>query len=666
MRIQHRRDLQCVLVPPINGKGGARFASSLVSFLALGLLLMAGPCWSEDALRFGVLAFRPKAQAYEQWKPLSDYLEKTIGRKVELTVHSYRELDEGAASGQLDVIMTNPAHLIVLKQRGDVVAPLVTLVNREKLERLTAFGGVIFVRSNDVATTQLSDLREKRIATVGRDSLGGYQAQAFEMIEAGLDQPESGQVLVTGMPHDRVVEAVLDRRVDAGFVRSGVLEALAAENKLDKSRVRVINFQNISGYPFASSTRLYPEWPVAVTKGVDSELAKQISMALLSLPADGELSRAAGIYGFTVPADYDGVQQLMRRLRVSPFDRTPEFTVADAWSKYKEWMLAVAALLGLLAIASVGLVTLYRQTKRSFHQLSLMANRQTLLVSSLGEGVYGVDRDCTCEFVNPAALSMLGLQAVDVIGKHQHDVFHAFRSDGSPYPFEECPVHRTLRDGTTREVEEEFFRGGELFPVRMTVTAMRDGEAIVGAVVAFQDITERKRSEQRIQQLAYYDTLTGLPNRRMLLEHLQRELHRAKRSQRAMALMFVDLDNFKQVNDSLGHDVGDELLIEVAARLRACLRTGDLVGRQGGDEFIVVLSEISHVDDVSVVARKLLGLLKEPEIFVRGELVPVSASIGIAVFSSESDDDYQELMKKADLAMYAVKQSGRNGFRFHQ
>ncbi|MRR51836.1 MAG: diguanylate cyclase [Rhodocyclaceae bacterium] len=637
----------------------------VMPFLALGLALWAGLSWSEEPLRFGVLAFRPKDQSFAQWKPLSDYLEKAIGRKVQLTVHSYRELDDGAAGGQLDIVMTNPAHLIVLKQRGDVVAPLVTLVNKEKSRNLTAFGGVMFVRANDSRISDLDSLRDKIFATVGKDSLGGFQAQAFEMVEAGLDQPDPQRVVVTGMPHDLVVEAVLKGRADVGFVRSGVLEALAAEHKLDLSTVRIIHRQNYPTFPFATSTRLYPEWPVAATKRVDEHIAKRISVALLSLPEDGDVARTAGFHGFAVPADYDGVQQLMRRLRVSPFDQTPEFTLADAWEKYKEWIWAVGILLVLLAIASVGLVTLYRHLKRSFHQLTLMASRQTLLLSSLGEGVYGVDQECRCVFVNPAALSMLDLKDADLIGKHQHDVFHASRPDGSYYPSEECPVHRTLRDGITREVEEEFLRGDETFPVRMTVTAMRDGDAVVGAVVAFQDITERKLAEQRIEELAYFDSLTGLPNRRMLLEHLRRVLQQAKRFHRSMALMFVDLDNFKQVNDSLGHDAGDEFLVEVAGRLKACLRAGDLVGRQGGDEFIVILPEISHPDDAAVVAEKLLALLREPRILVRGTEVSASASIGIAVFPADGDDDYQELMKKADLAMYSVKRAGRNGFRFY-
>jgi diguanylate cyclase (GGDEF)-like protein len=127
--------------------------------------------------------------------------------------------------------------------------------------------------------------------------------------------------------------------------------------------------------------------------------------------------------------------------------------------------------------------------------------------------------------------------------------------------------------------------------------------------------------------------------------------------------MFLDLDRFKLINDTLGHDAGDELLKEVATRPNACVRSGDTVSRQGGDEFVIVLAEIAHAQDAALVAEKIIGTLGQP-ISVKGHELQITTSIGIAIFPVNGTDDAQELMKKADAAMYEAKEGGRNGYRF--
>jgi diguanylate cyclase (GGDEF)-like protein/PAS domain S-box-containing protein len=178
-----------------------------------------------------------------------------------------------------------------------------------------------------------------------------------------------------------------------------------------------------------------------------------------------------------------------------------------------------------------------------------------------------------------------------------------------------------------------------------------------------KDITERKQMEEEIRSLAFSDPLTGLPNRRLLLDRLAQALSRARRSQLSLAIMFLDLDNFKQINDTLGHDVGDGLLKEVAVRLNACVRTGDTVSRPGGDEFIIVLSEISHADDAALVAEKIIKVISVPVVF-GGHSLSVSTSIGIAVYPVAGSDDAQTLMMKADKSMYAAKRAGGSAYRF--
>lgn len=172
-------------------------------------------------------------------------------------------------------------------------------------------------------------------------------------------------------------------------------------------------------------------------------------------------------------------------------------------------------------------------------------------------------------------------------------------------------------------------------------------------------LAELRESEERERRMAYQDAITDLPNRRWLMDALTHTLAQAKRHDHMTAVLFVDLDRFKEVNDTLGHEVGDGLLREVALRLRGCVRTGDTVSRLGGDEFVIVLPEISSPRDATAVADKILRALSVPMAIARHP-IRISASIGIAIGSRERWLDADELVRRADEAMYAAKNAGRN------
>lgn len=179
------------------------------------------------------------------------------------------------------------------------------------------------------------------------------------------------------------------------------------------------------------------------------------------------------------------------------------------------------------------------------------------------------------------------------------------------------------------------------------------------------DITHRKLAEEQIRQLAYHDSLTSLPNRRLLLDRLEQALAQSRRHARPLAVMYMDLDNFKQINDTSGHDAGDLLLQEVARRISGCARAGDTVSRQGGDEFVIVLAQIDAPSDAIAAAKKIFQALGEP-LFIAGERWNVTTSVGICVAQVGSTDEARDLLKKADSAMYDAKKNGRNQFRFYQ
>jgi diguanylate cyclase (GGDEF)-like protein len=185
---------------------------------------------------------------------------------------------------------------------------------------------------------------------------------------------------------------------------------------------------------------------------------------------------------------------------------------------------------------------------------------------------------------------------------------------------------------------------------------------VIGVIGTYEDITERKVAEERVQYLAYYDALTGLPNRTLLQDRLSKALASARRRKDKVALLFLDLDRFKDINDSLGHSVGDLLLQEVSERLKKWAREQDTVARVGGDEFVIVLTAAKDGTDAAVAAERLIHAMTA-EFVVQGRSLSISCSLGISVFP-EHGADGETLIKNADAAMYCAKESGRNNFRF--
>src|SRR5215217_5688240 len=246
--------------------------------------------------------------------------------------------------------------------------------------------------------------------------------------------------------------------------------------------------------------------------------------------------------------------------------------------------------------------------------LERLSHQHEMVLKSAGEGIFGLNLDGNATFVNPAAARMTGWEVEELVGCPQHEVLHHTRPDGSPYPREECLLHAALEDGTTHSRDDEVFwrKDGTSFPVEyMSSPIQKDGE-VVGAVVTFKDITERKALEQQLHHLAFHDPLTELPNRALFMDRLEHALTRANRRGNKVAVLFTDLDNFKVINDSLGHKAGDQLLVAVAERLKACLRPEDTVARFGGDEFVMLVEDIASVDEGVQVAERIADILQPP------------------------------------------------------
>jgi diguanylate cyclase (GGDEF)-like protein len=500
-------------------------------------------------LTLGVFAYRPKPIMLQRFTALGDFLSASVpGYRFEVLALNGPELEQEIEAGRVDFVLTNPVHFHLLRDGGRLSGSLASMVMRHGQTPVHGIGGVIvrLPERTDLAT--LPDLRGRRIAVSGRESLGSYMAPAAELLQAGVPLHEL-HIVETGQPVDRVVEAVLLRQVDAGFVRTSVLEDLEREGKLQPGQLVHLNPQQVPGFALRLSTRLYPEWPFLAAVHVPPELSHQVALALMDLRPNDLAALQAGLYGFSIPADYAAVERVMRELRMPPFDQLPTVTWADVWLRYQLWIVALGLSGSLVLLLALG----------------------------------------------------LGLN-----------------------------TQRLVR--IKRELQAD------------------------------RALLQQQR--EALDRLAHYDPLTGVPNRRLLEDRMQVALARARRQASRLAVCYLDLDNFKPINDLLGHAAGDRFLIEITRRLQQGLRAADTLARLGGDEFVLLLADLSHEDEWQPVLQRLLEALQQP-VQIDGHAVASSASVGVVLFPATPADpaDPDTLLRHADQAMYQAKQEGRNRYR---
>lgn len=292
--------------------------------------------------------------------------------------------------------------------------------------------------------------------------------------------------------------------------------------------------------------------------------------------------------------------------------------------------------------------------KRASESLRQSEARYSALVNLAHGGIAATDERLCLTFVNPRLADMLGRPAKTLLGQ----ALDRYWSDFPSQRREEL-IERLRRGELVRHEEEWLAPGGERRTVLVSDAPLTDAEGrFRGAITMLTDITEHKEAQRRIHHLATHDALTGVPNRLMFSDLLEQAVARAERYGHRFALLFVDLDRFKEVNDNCGHVVGDQLLIEAAARMQHSIRGADVLGRQGGDEFMVLLPEIDSENDAEVVAEKIRSAIAAP-FRIEGNELCVSASIGVVVYP-EHGQDGDTLLRHADEAMYRAKSEGRN------
>ncbi|MCG6550829.1 MAG: diguanylate cyclase [Candidatus Magnetominusculus sp. LBB02] len=323
----------------------------------------------------------------------------------------------------------------------------------------------------------------------------------------------------------------------------------------------------------------------------------------------------------------------------------------------EEFLTAVAN--SLLGIIENGLAIDAVNQSNQFVHTVLNSMNDALVVINVGN--YKIAE------ANAVFYKEYGLRQGDVTGNTCHSVIH---NDKKPCKQHRCPIAETAETGEFASAEHIHYdaEGREIY-VNCSSSPIRNARGtVMQCVYMLKNITERKLLQRQLEQMAHYDALTRLPNRTLFMDRLASALEMAKREGHKAALLFIDLDGFKQVNDTFGHDSGDMLLKEVAARLLASVRKTDTVSRLGGDEFTVILSKVKDRDSIVTIAEKIITALSEP-FQIKGGVCSIGASIGIETYPLsgiiEDDKKIETMLKHTDIAMYEVKKELKNNYRFY-
>ena len=742
---------------------------------------------AERTLTLGIFAFRPLPVMQERYAALGRYLSDQLpGVRVKVQPLANEELESALQNQRVDFVLTNPAHYIKLREHGKLSGALATMVMRQGNQGVHGIGSVIVKRRDRADIRTLADVADRRVAIAGKHFLGTYMAPAVELLREGIDLDGITWVETT-QPVDQVVTSVLTGKADVGFMRTGVLEDLEREGKLAPGELEVLRPVPHPGFALQTSTRLYPDWPFLSMLHVDAATSQRVATALLALKPEHPAAVDAGIFGFTIPADYAPVEQAMRELHMPPFEAVPAVRIAEVWKRYRAWIIALSGASAMVLLLTLGLIFNTRRllvaqkalehertelqktsAQRSylleaspvmiytlrvtsghveptwisgnvtrllgyapeealqrgwwirhlhpddraeavahFRQLRQQGEVQQTFRFAHKQGPYlwlqnelrllypingqseavGVWRDVTqakatedslqlaasvfansydailvtdaehrIVDTNPAFTRITGRQSGEVLGQRLD--FLALPGEDNAHTLAQVYVSLDGQGHWQGELALARYNGSKLVCSLSASSVRHSGKQVSHHVVVFSDISHLKAHQAELDRLAHYDPLTGVPNRRMLADRLNQAVARSRRSGKSLAVCYLDLDDFKPVNDRFGHAMGDRLLVTITQRLLQALRGEDTLARLGGDEFVLLLSDLGHPGEWQVVLERVLATVKQP-VALGDVSATVSASVGVTLFPSD-DVDADTLLRHADQAMYRAKQAGRN------
>lgn len=492
-----------------------------------------------NSITIAVDAIHGKDKAIINWQPTINYLNKKLPKyKFELYPFlptEFSGVKQLVQKGKIDFIISPPAMYVDLEVTVGA-SKILTLV---KHDDITKFGSVIITNSS----SNIKDLsqidKNTRIVAVAPLEFGGWLI-GYDTLKKNNINIKKENIIFLGT-QEKVVNAILNNVADIGIIRTGILEDLVKKKKINISEIRVLNQQQYEDFPYICSSKLYPEWAFAKTKNIDDDIAREVAIALLTIPEDSNITKSTGYhYHWTVPYDYKDVRELMQRLEVGPYK--------DQSSKYiQQWI---------------------NNHKELFYSIILIL---ILIVLFL---IYG-------KYINS----------------------------------------KLQKEKKEKEILLE-----------------------------------------KIKKLAYNDVLTNIPNRLSVMQSFEKILANSQRNNINITVMFIDLDGFKAVNDTLGHEAGDKVLKSIADIFKSTLRKNDIYGRLGGDEFIVVTQGIKEKENIETLVHKLLDKINAIPL-----PSPINeqfgASIGVVTITPCKDTTVKKLMSESDELMYEIKRQGKNNYK---
>ncbi len=408
---------------------------------------------------------------------------------------------------------------------------------------------------------------------------------------------------------------------------------------------------------------------------------RKLSLAVEQSPNSIIITDAEGVIEYVNPhfcrmSGYESEEVIGKTMRMLQSGTTPKEVYEDLWRTIKSGQVWRGELLnrskhGKLYWEELCISPIFDEqgniTNFLSEQIDITARREAeeqirlfnRVFVNANESIMITDADNNILAVNPAFTVINGYTAEEVTGKNPR-ILSSGLMDEDFYKQMWSTINST---GKWQGEMVDRRKDGEIFAEWLSISALRDVSGQLTHYVALMtDISERKAAEERMAYLAHHDLLTGLPNRLLFQDRLQQAIAHAERQQTKVALLFMDLDRFKDVNDTLGHQAGDLLLQEATRRIQLCVRSSDTVSRQGGDEFIIMLPDLDDLGDIVLVANKLIDSIAVPY-DLNGHIVHVTTSIGVSVYPQDSVD-IETLIKNADTAMYQAKEAGRKDYRF--
>ena len=616
--------------------------------------------------KVGVLSFRDKETTYQRWQPLTNYLSLSIrNAHFELVVYHNDEMEVAVSNSDIDFVLTQPAQYVLLTYRHQLSSPLASLLNKETGQTADKFGGVIFTRSDRDDIASLKDVKGKVVAAASSTSLGAYQMQAFELLQQGMRIPNDVDVIITGQPQHKAIDAVLSGQADVGFVRTGVIEGLSDQGVLDAKKLKLLNAQRFPNYPFASSTRLYPEWAFAALSHVDETLSREVASLLLAIQPDSPLANLTSSAGFTIAGDYRSIDRLMRDLRLEPFDEF-ELTTQDLIDL---WLteIVIGLVLFLTIISSLFFILLKNRKalSRERYQLRKALDQVRLFnhaIDQSPESIVITDLQGRVIYINNAFTTMTGYDSHEMTGHNPRQL----KSGQTPHEVYVDLWSHLNKGKIWRGVLYNKRKNDEVFPSQAIISPVKDNQGITTHFLSIQrDISVKMQQEKRIDELLYRDEVTGLANRNQLVKVMIHALHQYENIPVKGCLLMMNIARFKFINQIQGVEIGDAVLQIVGQRLEHTFKDIGTVARLTADQFAVFCENKAHFteteDWLQMLGQRMLSLLDLP-IEVQNEIFNLESDVGVAALQADlvthsSNLIISHVFSHAELALKKARQN---------